>query len=57
MAAVVRVSGPPEVTVFNRAEPSDAGKNRSRAARETVDLIDTDRGGKSNLIRFFRELR
>jgi hypothetical protein len=57
MAAVVRVAGPPDVIALRRADPNDPGKNRSRVAMRTLDVIDTDRGGKPYLIRFFRELR
>ncbi|MEX0827264.1 MAG: hypothetical protein WD184_10995 [Acidimicrobiia bacterium] len=57
VAAVVMVAGPPDVIVFQRAEPTTAGTNRAPAAKRPIDSIDIDRSGKPFLIRFFRELR
>jgi len=60
MAAVVRVAGPPDVIVLERAETSAAGNDRSAVTGGATKEYLVDNGFRSDkpfLIRFFRELR
>jgi hypothetical protein len=57
MATMVRVSGPPDVTEFERDERRTLKGERLARFRTDLEPTDSgDRGGKPYLIRFFREL-
>ncbi len=58
MAAVVRVSGPPDVIELKKVERPTAGYEVATRLRIEFEPADNgDRGGKPFLIRFFREMR